>query len=399
MVLALECLEDRTVPTLGLSLSAFASGMSASVSGSVNSGEPMTSLSMTYAWGDSTSDSDSYSSPNGSGTYPVGHMHSYTTVGDYTITVTAAASLLNGGSDSGTATFSVTAASPPSPPSPPISPPPPAVSVAKLGSDPTEGGTGTFRISRSGSTASALAVAYSVGGTATSGTDYTGIGTGATIPMGFSYVDVPVPTLADNVVEDGGETVVMTITDGGTSYTANGASSSMTIVDDPPVVSLSSSDASEAGIVGNLHFSRSGGNIAAALSISYSVGGTATSGLDYMALAGAVSIPAGAAFADVPVAALRDNLVEGTETVTVTIAPTTSYLLIGNATSATTTVQIADDPAVISVAATGTTEGGIPGNFRISRTGGNIAAAIGVGFTVAGTATPGDDYTLHAVSF
>ena len=155
----MECLEDRTVPTLGLFLSAFASGMSASVSGSVNSGEPMTSLSVTYAWGDSNSDSDSYSSPNGSGTYPVGHMHSYTTVGDYTITVTAEASLLNGGSDSATATFSVTAASPPSPPSPPISPPPPAVSVAKLGSDPTEGGTGTFRISRSGSTASALAMA------------------------------------------------------------------------------------------------------------------------------------------------------------------------------------------------------------------------------------------------
>ena len=50
--------------------------------------------------------------------------------------------------------------------------------------------TGTFRITRTGTTTASLVVYYSVGGMAVAGTDYTSIGTSATIPSGKSSVDI-----------------------------------------------------------------------------------------------------------------------------------------------------------------------------------------------------------------
>jgi hypothetical protein len=106
------------------------------------------------------------------------------------------------------------------------------VTVAKQGSDPTEGSNGTFRISRSGSTSGNLTVNFTTGGTATSGTDYTSIGTSATITSGNSYVDVTVTTIDDfSSKED--ESATIQITDGGSVYTAYGTSAvaSMAILD------------------------------------------------------------------------------------------------------------------------------------------------------------------------
>lgn len=58
------------------------------------------------------------------------------------------------------------------------------------------------------------------------------------------------------------------------------------------------------------------GSTTAALTVSYTIGGTATSGSDYTALSGSVVIPAGSLGVDVPVAILDDALFEGTETIT-----------------------------------------------------------------------------------
>src|SRR5207248_3083234 len=96
------------------------------------------------------------------------------------------------------------------------------VSVSKIADAAENGDNGTFRITRTGSTSGSLTGNFAVSGTATSGTDFTSIGTSATIASGNSSVDVSVAALADNVVEAGGETVVMTLTDGGSAYSAYG---------------------------------------------------------------------------------------------------------------------------------------------------------------------------------
>ena len=95
--------------------------------------------------------------------------------------------------------------------------------------------SGTFRMSRTGSTANALDVTYTVGGTASSG-DYTPALSGtATIAAGQPSVDVTITPVDDGLVEDS-ETVVLTLVD--TVDYDLGASTSATvrIGDDAPTV-------------------------------------------------------------------------------------------------------------------------------------------------------------------
>jgi CSLREA domain-containing protein len=74
-----------------------------------------------------------------------------------------------------------------------------------------------------------------------------------------------------------------------------------------------------------------------ALTVKYSVGGTATAGGDYQALSGSVVIPDGAATATITVTPVLDDAVEGPETVVVTLLADAAYPL-GVPTSATVTI-------------------------------------------------------------
>ena len=74
------------------------------------------------------------------------------------------------------------------------------------------GKAGSFTISRTGSVASSLSVPYTVGGTATPGTDYHALPGIATIPAGASSVVIPVVPIADEIAEPD-ETIVVTLAD------------------------------------------------------------------------------------------------------------------------------------------------------------------------------------------
>src|SRR5262249_52108553 len=91
----------------------------------------------------------------------------------------------------------------------------PLVSVTAIDSSASEVGPdpGVFRFTRTGSTASALTVTYSVGGTATNGTDYATIGTTIVIPAGQPSADLTITPVLDTISEPT-ETVVITVTDG-----------------------------------------------------------------------------------------------------------------------------------------------------------------------------------------
>ncbi|MCS6814460.1 MAG: lamin tail domain-containing protein, partial [Cyanobacteria bacterium] len=83
--------------------------------------------------------------------------------------------------------------------------------AAEAGQDP-----GTFRISRTGATTSALTVNYTIAtgaGQATNGVDYTPTLTGSVeIPVGQSFVDITITPVDDSAVE-GAETVTLTLVD------------------------------------------------------------------------------------------------------------------------------------------------------------------------------------------
>ena len=108
-------------------------------------------------------------------------------------------------------------------------------------------------------------------------------------------------------------------------------------------IAASSANAAEGGAAGQFTVTRTG-STAAALTVNYAIGGTATNGADYQTLSGSVLIAAGLASASIDVIPVDDNIVEGSETVILTINPTAAYSL-GASSSATVTIADNDLPA------------------------------------------------------
>lgn len=79
------------------------------------------------------------------------------------------------------------------------------------------------------------------------------------------------------------------------------------------------------------------GDLANALTVVYTLGGTATQGADYSAMTGSIGIPAGSASAVILVNILADTTPEGSETVSIALSADATYTL-GAAASATGTI-------------------------------------------------------------
>lgn len=122
---------------------------------------------------------------------------------------------------------------------------------------------------------------------------------------------------------------------------------------DLPRLTIAASDptATEAGPTpGSFTVSRTGGT-ETALTANYTISGTASNGGDYVSLPTTVIIPSGSSTATVTVAPTDDSLVEGNETVIVTLAANAAYT-IGAPRSATVTItdndQVNQPPVVNS---------------------------------------------------
>jgi hypothetical protein len=147
---------------------------------------------------------------------------------------------------------------------------------------------GTFRISRVGDTTVMLMVNVVMSGTATNGTDYQNIGPMVTIPAGASYADVMLTPTPDMMTE-GNETATLTVTTGMGGYqVGTPASATVTIHDvTPPTVWVVANDPNASEVSpdpGQFTVWRSGGNTALPLTVNFSVGGSATRGIDYVGL-------------------------------------------------------------------------------------------------------------------
>jgi len=286
-------------------------------------------------------------------------------------------------------------------------PPTPTVTVAATDSAAAEAGadTGAFTISRTGSTASALTVNYTLGGTAVNGTDYQSLSGSATIPASVSSATVVVTPIDDAGLE-GAETVALTVS-ADTAYTVGSpGNAAVTIADNdqppPPETAVSvivtDDAAAEAGNdTGTFTISRTGGN-ASALTVNYSLSGTASSGTDYETLPGTVTIPEGSPSATVTVIPVDDTAVEENEAVVLTLTPDARYE-IGSPNSATVTIADNDQPPppdkpTVTVAATdgAATEAGTDtGTFTVTRSG-DLASSLTVHFSLGGSAANGIDY-------
>ena len=117
------------------------------------------------------------------------------------------------------------------------------IAATDAGAAETGGDPGTFRITRTGSTAGALTVNYTIAagaGQATSA-DYTGLQGFATFAPGQSFVDITI-TPVDDTLFEGPETVTLTLFDAGNYDVGSPSTATVTIADnDPPDTAIDSS--------------------------------------------------------------------------------------------------------------------------------------------------------------
>jgi hypothetical protein len=202
--------------------------------------------------------------------------------------------------------------------------------------------TGSFTVSRNGPTTDALSVAYNLTGTAGNGTDYSALASTVLIPVGQSSATVTVTPTNDGAPEPA-ETVILTIATNALYTVGSPSAATVTITDnDLPTVNVGATDdsAAEAGsATGTFTITRSG-DLTAALTVNYTISGSAGNGTDYAALSGSVVIPAGSGAVAVTVTPVDDAIDEANETVILTLAAGTGYQ-IGS--SNDDTVTIADN--------------------------------------------------------
>jgi hypothetical protein len=172
-------------------------------------------------------------------------------------------------------------------------------------------------------------IGYTVTGTATAGSDYTALAGSVTIAAGATSATITVPVLDDNVAE-ADETVIVTlntITSGDPQIQIDGTQNQATlqIADNEAVVRIvRANDGSETGpAVGRFTVTQSRVTQSNTV-VAYTVAGTATSGSDYTALPGSVTIAAGQTSATITVPVLNDPTVEADETVIITLTNITS---------------------------------------------------------------------------
>ncbi|MBK8742724.1 MAG: IPTL-CTERM sorting domain-containing protein [Betaproteobacteria bacterium] len=289
------------------------------------------------------------------------------------------------------------------------------------GAEPASNGTFTItRLDRtSPATSPAIAtVNFTIGGTATRGAvnDYTlsidGCGTTLagntlTIPAATTTVTVTVCVIDDVTTESSGETVILTLAapNVATDY-AIGAPATQTVNiadDDGPVtvtIAATNAAAAEPSTNGLFTVTRNGGGtlqLQQPLVVNLTIGGSATNGTDYALIATTVTILANQTTATIPVTVTDDPLVEGTETVILTVGTSVNYT-VGAPSQAT--VNIADDESVINVSITATlpnaAEPSTNGQFTVTRTTGSAlqnAQPMTVNLSIGGTASNGVDYS------
>ena len=216
-------------------------------------------------------------------------------------------------------------------------------------------GTGTFVVSRTGSTTSALTVNIAYSGTAIisgTGDDYNVSPTGTTsvtIASGQSALTITVTPIDDSTAELD-ETVTLSLTSSANYQMGVNKSATVTIRDNEPIVTITAADAAAAETgsnTGTFVVTRMG-STSSALTVNIAYSGTATisgTGDDYDVSPTAtttVSIASGQSSATVTVTPINDSTLDGSETVTMAITSGTAYS-IGSSSRAT--VTIADDDA------------------------------------------------------
>ncbi|HEU5260135.1 MAG TPA: Calx-beta domain-containing protein [Gemmatimonadales bacterium] len=271
----------------------------------------------------------------------------------------------------------------------------PTVSFTAAAQTVSEGvGTATITAQLSSSSSQAVTVPFTVSGTATSPADYTISASPLTIPAGSTTGTITVTVVADGVAEPD-ETVIVTL---GTPTNATlGATTvhTVTITGQVPTVSFTAAAQSVSEGVGTATITAQlSSSSSQAVTVPFTVSGTATSPADYTISASPLTIPAGSTTGTITVTVVADGVAEPDETVIVTLGTPTNATL--GATTVHTVTIAAQVPTVSFTAAAQTVSEGVGTATITAQLSSSSSQAVTVPFTVGGTATSPADYTITA---
>ncbi|HET6409233.1 MAG TPA: Calx-beta domain-containing protein [Chthoniobacteraceae bacterium] len=251
---------------------------------------------------------------------------------------------------------------------------------------------GTVLISRTGNLSQPLKVYYGLSGRALHGTDYIELPGEVTIPAGSQSVPVVITPYDDDQGEID-ESITFNLTVFNNAYTLGSPyTATLNIRDnaDAALITVSANSAGEPSTNGTFTF-QSNGTITGSITLRYSLTGTATSGADYTAPSGTVSINGnGSNTATVSIPIVNDAIAEATETIILTLTPDPAYRVYNDGQAI---MRLKDDDAAgisVSTHSTTLTEPTTASSFYLSREG--TSGALAVNYSLTGTATNGSDY-------
>jgi hypothetical protein len=270
------------------------------------------------------------------------------------------------------------------------------------------GRIGIFNLSASGLT-NDLTVYYTVSGTAINGVDYTNLSGVATVSAALGYGEIDVQPIEDDLPE-GVETITVTLVrtnnylvlPSGTATIHIWDASTMVYLEDYiPQAIESNGPPGAAAQTGSFFLGRSDfrGLDTNAFDVYYQVSGTASNGVDYTFLNGVMHLAPGIDYTNLDVTPITQKVINGFETVTVTLLPTNSYLIDTNNPSGT--VTIVDSTTSVGIFAIenaiepGQTTNfpGQTGYFTVIRDDARgIFSNLTVNYLISGTASNGVDY-------
>jgi glucose/arabinose dehydrogenase len=267
------------------------------------------------------------------------------------------------------------------------------------------GGFATITVTRTNGSSGSVSVNYATtNGTATAGSDYTTSSGTLTFANGETSKTFTVAITNDTLIE-GNETINLTLTNptGGATLGSQNTSV-LTIVDDdvahPGTLQFSSATyaVNENGGLATITVTRTGGSDGS-VTVNYATNnGTATAGADYTSASGTLTFANGETSKTFTVAIINDTLVEGNETVNLTLSNPTGGATLGSQNTAVLTIQdddTAGQPGSLQFNASSYSlleNGGII-TITVTRTGGTSGTVSVHYATSDGTATAGSDYT------
>ena len=347
-------------------------------------------------------DSNDFEAPEGTLTIPAGQTMgtiTITTSPDDLIEVVEELRVTLDDAESGAGTVAVTTTAADATATTGIGDPESTILVSVDDAITTEGEDAIVIVRLSGKSSGVVTVPFDVGGgTATSGgTDYTDPNEDVVIPAGMTTGTITVSTEKDQIAEDT-ETFTVTLTtltDPPTGVSLGDETATVTIRDDNPLtVTVGSAGQVREGDVATFTVNLNGGMGITPITVDYTVGGTATEGIDYDEPAGTLTInPApdnlSEVSATIPIQTRQDSEADESLVVTLTgVRTETGRVTLGTPRVARTTL-VAQETVIITVG-DALVEEGNSAIFAITVSGEGTGAAKLRYETAPGTATAAD---------